>query len=58
MNYLRLVLSVIAGLMVVTLLVEGIEFFLITSISGKDLEYLQENQAFYLGIIPLTHVPL
>jgi len=50
MNYLRLVLSVIAGLMVVTLLVEGIEFFLITSISGKDLEYLQENQAFYFEV--------
>jgi len=49
MKHLRLVVSVIAGLMVLTLLVEGIEFFLITSISGKDRDYLQNNQDFYFA---------
>ena len=47
MKYVRLLLSIIIGMVVVTLIVEGIEFFLVSSISGKDLEYLESNQDVY-----------
>ena len=50
MKYLRLILGIVLGIIVITFVAELIEFFLVKMVSGKSFDYLQENQIEYFNI--------
>ena len=50
MNYIRLVLGVIVGLLGITLVAECKELTIVKSVSGKSFETLQANQQEYFDI--------
>lgn len=50
MKYIRLVVGVVCGLLVITIVAEGVEFTIVKSVSGKSFETLQANQQEYFDI--------
>ncbi len=50
MNYIKIVLGIIFGLVVITLIAESIEFTIVSLVSGKSLGQLQANQDIYFNI--------
>ncbi len=50
MKYVRLIIGVIIGLIVITITAEVIEFTIVKLVSGKSFEDLQTNQIEYFNI--------
>jgi hypothetical protein len=49
MKYVRFVLGIIVGMLMITIIAEGIEFLIVKLVSGKTFEYLQSNQDEYFS---------
>lgn len=50
MKYVRLTLGVILGMLLITIIAEGIEFVFVKIVSGETLEQLQSKQDEYFSV--------
>ena len=50
MKIIRLIAGILLAMVVLTIAVESIEFFIVKSVSGKSMEYFSNNQSEYFNI--------
>jgi len=50
MKIVRLILGILTTMVVLTIIVESIEFLIVKTVSGKTMEYLSNNQSEYFAI--------